>query len=74
MDDIFKMYIEMISKRYNTFRLNKSQMCEVFNQSTSTLDRLRENGLGCEFSKEGGKIFYPIDKVVKHLLKTMKTV
>ena len=74
MDNTEKIYFEMIFEKYNTLRLNKFQMSEVSNQSESTLDRLRNNGLGCEFSKEGGKILYPIDKVVNHLLKTMKTV
>jgi hypothetical protein len=74
MNDSYTMYSEMIFKKYNTFRLSKHQMSEVCNQSESTLDRLRTEGLGCEYSKERGQILYPIDKVVNHLLKTMKTV
>jgi hypothetical protein len=74
MDDIFKMYFETIFKQYKTLRLNKSQMSEVCNLSKSTLDRHREKGLGCEYFIDNGKVFYPIDKVVNHLLKTMKTV
>ena len=74
MDTTEKMYGEMIFKKYNTLRLNKSQMAEVCNQSESTLDRIRKEGMGCEYSKESGMIFYPLDKVINHLLNTMKTV
>jgi hypothetical protein len=74
MDDIFKMYFETMFKQYKTLRLNKSQMSEVCNLSTSTLDRHREKGLGCEYSMDKGKVFYPIDKVVSYLSKTNKTV
>ena len=74
MEDIEKMYFEMIFEKYNTLRLNKIQMAEVCNQSESTLDRIRREGMGCEYSKDSGKIFYPLDKVVFHLTKTMKTV
>ena len=74
MEDIEKMYFEMIFNQYKTMRLNKTQMSEVCNQSQSTLDRLRYEGLGCEYSKESGMIYYPLDKVINHLQNTMKTV
>ena len=74
MENIEKMYFEMIFTKYKTLRLNKSQMSEVCNQSESTLDRLRREGMGCEYSKESGMVYYPLDKVVFHLTKTMKTV
>ncbi len=74
MESIEKIYFEMIFQKYKTLRLNKSQMSEVCNQSESTLDRIRRDGMGCEYSKESGMIFYPLDKVITHLLKTMKTV
>lgn len=73
MDTTEKMYFEMIFQKYNTLRLNKTQMAEVCNQSESTLDRIRREGLGCEYSKESGMIFYPLDKVVHHLTKVMRT-
>jgi hypothetical protein len=74
MENNDKMYFEMIFSKYNTLRLNKIQMSEVCNQSESTLDRLRREGMGCEYSKESGMVFYPIHEVVNHLLTTMKTV
>ncbi|MCX6076468.1 MAG: hypothetical protein NTW78_06215 [Campylobacterales bacterium] len=74
MSDIEKMYFQMLFDKYKTMRLNKSQMCEVCNQSDSTLDRIRREGMGCEYSKDSGMIYYPLDKVVKHLTKTMKTL
>ncbi|WP_319577452.1 hypothetical protein [uncultured Desulfobacter sp.] len=73
MDNTKKMYFEMIFNKFGTMRLNKKQMGEICNQSESTLDRIRRDRMGCEFSKESGMIFYPLDKVVEHLLKTKKT-
>jgi hypothetical protein len=49
-------------------------MAEVSHQSESTLDRIRRNGMGCSYSKESGMVLYPLDKVVEHVMKTMKTV
>jgi hypothetical protein len=74
MDDAKKMYVEMLFKEYKTLRLNKTQMAEVSHQSESTLDRIRRNGMGCSYSKESGMVLYPLDKVVEHVMKTMKTV
>lgn len=74
MNEIETVYFKMLFDKYNTMRLNKSQMSEVCNQSESTLDRVRRDGMGCEYSKESGMIYYPLDKVVFHLTKTMKTL
>jgi len=74
MNEIENVYFKMLFDKYNTMRLNKSQMSEVCNQSESTLDRVRRDGMGCEYSKESGMIFYPLDKVVFHLTKTIKTL
>lgn len=74
MENIEKIYFDSLYSKYNTFRLNKSQMSEVCNQSESTLDRLRRDGLGCDFQKESGMVYYPLDKVVTHLQNTMKTL
>lgn len=74
MSDLEKMYFEMLFSQYKTMRLNKTQMGEVCNQSESTLDRLRREGLGCESTSDSGMIYYPLDKVAKHLTKAMKTL
>ena len=74
MNEIETVYFKMLFDKYNTMRLNKSQMSEVCNQSESTLDRVRRDGMGCEYSKESGMIYYPLDKVVFHLTKTIKTL
>lgn len=74
MDEIEKIYFQILFEKFKTLRLNKIQMGEVCNQSESTLDRIRRDGMGCEYSKDCGMIYYPLDKVVKHLTKTMKTL
>jgi hypothetical protein len=73
MKETEEMYFNVLFKEYKTLRLNKSQMAEVCNQSESTLDRVRREGMGCEFCKDSGMIYYPLDKVVTHLTKTIVT-
>jgi hypothetical protein len=73
MNEIETIYFKTLFEKYHTLRLNKSQMSEVCNLSESTLDRIRRNGLGCEYTKDGGMIYYPLDKVVSYITKTMKT-
>ena len=67
MTDEQKILFDSIFNRYGNILLTKLQMSEVCNVPTKTLDRHRENGKGCEWRYEGGRIYYPLHRVVKFL-------
>jgi hypothetical protein len=69
-----KILFESIFYKYNTMLLTKDQMAELSNITIRTLDRHREKGKGCEYRYEGGRVYYPIHKVVVYLDKYNKTV
>ncbi len=73
MTDEQKILYESILNRFGTVLLTKYQMSEICNISTKTLDRHREKGSGCEWKYEGGRIYYPLHKVVKFLDRFNKT-
>lgn len=73
MTDEQKFIFENIFKVYNTMLLTKDQMAELSNISVRTLDRHREKGKGCEYRCEGGRVYYPLHKVVVYLDKYNKT-
>jgi len=54
--------------------LTKEQMAKISNVSIRTLDRHRESGYGCEYRYEGGRVYYPLHKVVVYLDRYNKTV
>lgn len=69
MSEIQKILFNSIFEKYGNILLTKTQMSEVCNLSTKTLDRKREKGEGCEWRFEGGRIYYPLQKVVVYLDK-----
>lgn len=73
MTDNQKIVFQMLFEKYKTMLLNKQQMCEVCNLSERTLDRHRMKGFGCEYKIEGGRVYFPLDKVVLYLSKVYKT-
>lgn len=59
--------------KYGNMLLTKTQMSDICNVSTKTLDRDRDRGKGCEWKHSGGRIYYPLHKVVKFLDTYNKT-
>jgi hypothetical protein len=73
MTDNQKVIFQMLFEKFGTMLLTKEQMCKVCNISERTLDRHRSDGFGCEYKVSGGRVHYPLDKVVEHLSKVNKT-
>lgn len=69
MSEIQKILFDSIFNKYGNILLTKTQMSEVCNLSTKTLDRKRERGEGCEWRYEGGRVYYPLHKVVNYIDK-----
>jgi hypothetical protein len=74
MTESQKLVFETLFKQFGTMLLTKEQMAKVTNISIRTLDRHREKGKGCEYRYEGGRIYYPLDKVAIYLSKCVKTI
>ena len=68
-----KIIFQSLFDKFGTMLLNKQQMAQVVNVSERTLDRHREKGFGCEYKIEGGRIYYPLDRVVMFLTKVNLT-
>jgi len=70
-----KMIFETLYNKYKKMALSKKEMANETGQSISTLDRLRRNGLGCSYIKQGqGDIFYPLSELAKYYSQsTIKT-
>ncbi len=73
MNDNQKMIFQSLFDKFETMLLNKQQMAKVSNVSQRTLDRHRERGFGCEYKVEGGRVYYPLDRVVFFLSKVNLT-
>ena len=74
MTDEQKFMFDKIFERFDTMYLTKDQMAKLTNITVRTLDRHRERGKGCEYKYEGGRIYYPLHKVVVYLDKYTKTL
>jgi len=74
MTESQKLVFETLFNQFGTMLLTKEQMAKVTNISIRTLDRHREKGNGCEYRYEGGRIYYPLDKVSIYLSKCIKTI
>ncbi|WP_428737410.1 hypothetical protein [Sulfurimonas sp.] len=62
-----KVVFETLYSKYKKIALSKKEMSRETGQSISTLDRLRKNGLGCSYIKQGnGDIFYPLIELAKY--------
>lgn len=59
---------------FKTMLLTKDQMAKLTNITVRTLDRHREKGKGCEYKYEGGRVYYPLHKVVVYLDRYNKTI
>jgi hypothetical protein len=71
-----KIIFETLYKKYKKIALSKKEMSRETGQSASTLDRLRKQGLGCAYIKQGrGDIFYPLSELAKYYCQsTIKTL
>lgn len=73
MNENQKLIFQSLFDKFETMLLNKQQMAKVSNVSERTLDRHRERGFGCEYKVEGGRVYYPLDRVVLFLSKVNLT-
>lgn len=69
-----KLMFETLFNEFKTILLTKDQMAQLSNITVRTLDRHRERGKGCEYRYEGGRVYYPLHKVVVYLDKYNKTL
>ncbi len=71
-----KIIFDTLYAKYKKIALSKKEMANETGQSISTLDRLRKNGLGCAYIKQGkGDIFYPLIELAKYYVNaTIKTM
>ena len=74
MTDEQKFMFQTLFEKFETVLLTKDQMANLSNISVRTLDRHRERGYGCEWRVEGGRVYYPLHKVVVYLDKYNKTM
>jgi len=69
-----KIMYETLFKEFGAMVLTKEQMAQITNISVRTLDRHRQKGGGCEYRFEGGRVYYPLHKVVVYLDRYNKTM
>ena len=69
-----KLMFETLFNEFKTMLLTKDQMAQLSNITVRTLDRHREKGKGCEYRYEGGRVYYPLHKVVVYLDRYNKTL
>lgn len=74
MTESQKIVFQTLFNQFGAMLLTKEQMSKITNISIRTLDRHRDSGKGCEYRYEGGRIYYPLDKVVIYLSKCIKTI
>lgn len=68
---------DRIEAKYETLVLSRTQVAEILNISTSTLDRRQKNGFGLAYSKAGeaknATVEFSIDDVAEYIIsKKMK--
>lgn len=61
-------------KYKNKIVLNQSQVSNIIGVSSSTLEKWRNEGIGIEWKKVGGRVLYPKISIAQWLLQTIKTV
>lgn len=69
-----KLMFETLFNEFKTMLLTKEQMAKLTNITVRTLDRHRDKGKGCEYRYEGGRVYYPLHKVVVYLDRYNKTI
>ena len=61
-------------KYKNQIVLNQLQVSKIIGVSSSTLEKWRNEGIGIEWKKVGGRILYPKISIAQWLLQTIKTI
>lgn len=68
-----RMLIELIYKKYGNLSLGRESTATILGISTSSLDRLKDQGLGPKWSKDerskNGKVTYAIDHIVDYIVE-----
>lgn len=68
-----KELVSLLFQKYDSLSLRKDQTAESIEVSIATLDRMKKNGIGPKYLKNGdpdknGMVRYPIDAVVEYIL------
>jgi hypothetical protein len=74
MSEEEKVIFQTLYSKYNKLGLSKVEMSLECGCSTSTLDRLRNQSLGCSYKKESnGDICYPLTEIAKYYSRVILT-
>lgn len=69
-----QIIFQTLYSKYNKLGLTKVEMSLECGCSTSTLDRLRGQSLGCSYKKErNGDICYPLTEIAKYYTQVSLT-
>jgi len=69
MDTETKLLFEIMYSKYRRMLISKKECAVELGMSCSTLDRMRNDGLGVQYIKEkNGNVHYPILEVAKYLI------
>ena len=74
MSEEEKVIFQTLYNKYNKLGLSKVEMAAECGYSTSKIDRLRSQSLGCSFKKErNGDICYPLTEIAKYYSRVILT-
>lgn len=70
-----KELLQLLFQKYGSLLLTREQVAEVLNISTASLDRMKQNGVGIQYQKDGrsgknAKVRYPIDSVAEFIVES----
>lgn len=70
-----KELLQLLFQKYGSLLLTREQVSETLNISTASLDRMKQDGIGVQYQKNGqvgknGKVRYPIDAVAEFIVQS----
>ena len=69
-----QIIFQTLYAKYNKLGLSKSEMSLECGCSTSTLDRLKSQSLGCSYKKQhNGNVIYPLTEIAKYYARVTLT-
>lgn len=68
----YELLFKTLYSKYQSVQLTRKQLKETLNTSLSTIDRMRDKGLGPKWRKNNdGGIYYPLTEVVRFVLQDL---
>ena len=68
-----QMLTDILFNEYRSLTLSREATAKILGISTSSLDRLKDEGLGPKWTKDersnNGKVTYAIDHIVDHIIE-----